>query len=63
MNHKNMQLAVSRQEQFSFLGLSNGGQDSRVDIIFNKMLGLNAIYSENINFFNSLDKKLFRNKH
>jgi hypothetical protein len=58
-----MQLAVSRQEQFSFLELSNGGQDSRVDIIFNKMLGLNAIYSENINFFNSPDKKLFRHKH
>jgi hypothetical protein len=58
-----MQFAVSRQEQFSFLELSNGGQDSRVDIIFNKMLGLNAIYSENINFFNAPDKKLFRHKH
>jgi hypothetical protein len=54
---------VSRQEQFSFLGLLNGGQDSRVDIIFKKMLGLNAVYSENINFFNALGKKLFRDKH
>jgi hypothetical protein len=58
-----MQFALSHQEQFSFLGLSNGGQDSRIDIIFNKMLELNTIYSENINFFNAPDKKLFRNKH
>ncbi len=60
---RNMQFAVSRQEQFSFLELSNDGKDWRVDIIFNKMLGLNAIYSENINFFNATDKKLFRHKH
>jgi hypothetical protein len=44
-----MQFAVSRQEHFSFLGLSNGGWDSKVDIIFNKMLELNAIYGENMN--------------
>jgi hypothetical protein len=33
---------VSRQERFSFPGLSKGGWDSKVDIIFifNKMLGL-----------------------
>jgi hypothetical protein len=48
-----MKFAVSRQEHFSF---SNGGWDSKVDIIFNKMLELNAIYGENINFFNAPDK-------
>jgi hypothetical protein len=58
-----MHFAVSRQEQFSFLRLSNGGWDSKVDIIFNKMLELNTINDENIKFFNALDKKLSINKY
>jgi hypothetical protein len=48
-----MQFAVSRQEHFSF---SNGGWDSKVDIIFNKMLELKTIYGENINFPNAPDR-------
>jgi hypothetical protein len=58
-----MHFAVSCQEQFSFLGLSNGGWDSKVDIIFNKMHGLNTIYGENFKIFNAPDKKLLINKH
>jgi hypothetical protein len=58
-----MQFAVSSQEQISFLEFSKGGRDSKVDIIFNKILELNAIYGENINFFNTPDKKLFVIKH
>jgi hypothetical protein len=46
-------------------GAANGEPQVRrmPTIIFNKMLGLNAIYSENINFLNAPDKKLFRHKH
>jgi hypothetical protein len=58
-----MHFAVSRQEQFSFMELSNGGWDSKVDIIFNKMLELNTINYENIKFFNEPDKKLLMIKH
>jgi hypothetical protein len=42
---------------------SNGGWDSKVDIIFNKMLELNTINYENIKFFNEPDKKLLMIKH
>ncbi len=35
---RNIQFAVSRQQHFSFLEFPNGGWDSKVDIIFNKML-------------------------
>jgi hypothetical protein len=58
-----MQFAVSRQEQFLFLEFPNGGWDSKVDIIFNKMFELNAIYGENFKLFNKSDKKLFMIKH
>jgi hypothetical protein len=54
---------VSRQEQFLFLEFPNGGWDSKVDIIFNKMFELNAIYGENFKLFNKSDKKLFMIKH
>jgi hypothetical protein len=54
-----MQFAVSREELFLFLEFSNCGWDSKVDIIFNKMLELNAIYGENFKLFNKSDKKLF----
>jgi hypothetical protein len=58
-----MQFAVSRQEQFYFLEFPKGGWDSKSGIIFNKILELNAIYVENINFLNAPDKKLFMIKH
>jgi hypothetical protein len=58
-----MQFAVSRQERFLFLKLSNGGWDSELGNIFNKMLELNTIYGKNFRFFIAPDKKLFTNKH
>jgi hypothetical protein len=58
-----MQFAVSRQEQISCLEFPKSGLDSNVEIIFNKILELNAIYGKNINFFYAPYKKLFMIQH
>jgi hypothetical protein len=58
-----MHFAVSHQERFLFLKLSNGGWDSELDNIFNKMLELNTIYGKFFRFFNEPEEKLFTNEH
>ncbi len=57
---KNMHLA--RREQFSFLGLSNGGWDSKVDIIFNKMFELNTINDKDFKIFNARCLSMYKFK-
>ncbi len=48
---------------FFFSTLSNGGWDSKLDIIFNKIFELNTTYGGNFRFSNEPEEKVFMNYH